>query len=159
MALKDLILVWNRLKKNIEKSTADNATLKSKLGEQTIDLVVKRTKEGFGVATGVKNKKALAPLKDGYVRQRKSLRKTGKLASDTTPNKSNFTKSGDALRNLQANITDNGTIVTPDTTKNRDKFANQDRNERQVLDLTKEEQDKLARTVAASIIKGLRSFK
>lgn len=156
--INDLVRIWDKLVSTIEKATVDNPTLKRRLGQETIKEVRDRTRKGLGVGKG-KTDKLLKPLSDGYVFQRKTLRKSGKLSGETTPSKSNFTKTGEALDTLTFKVTKDGVNVTPKDEKNKIKFKDQDKNEREVLKLTKEEEQKLTNLVADEIVKSLKNFK
>ena len=161
MAIKDLVLIWDKLVTTIEKATVDNPLLKHKLGQNTIELVEKRTRKGFGVSIsgqGTKKKVPLKELENGYKRERRYLQRRGSLSAKTTANKSNFTKSGQAMDNLTFDVIPSGVNVKP-RPEDKKKFKNQDKREFQVLDLTKEETDKLTRDVAAAIVKAFRNFK
>ena len=65
-------------------------------GKAAIDIIVKRTRRGFGVRQTGSNQYRFAKLSSSYIEQRKR----SKLDSTTSPSKSNLTFTGQLLRSL-----------------------------------------------------------
>ncbi len=63
-----------------------------------IDMIVKRTRQGLGVAGTGRSEQNLKPLSDGYTKYRRNNR--FKLDSTTSPGKSNLTFTGQLLRSF-----------------------------------------------------------
>lgn len=152
----ELTKIFNKLIEVVTDATVNNAGLKRTLGIKTKDAVFKRTKSGKAVGKG-KTEETLKPHTASYVRKRRFLQRRGKLASDTSPTTSNLTKSGEMLSDLKSDITDTGAIVYLGSNDSKNKMRKQNKGE--VMKLTKQEEDSLARTVAASIVLALRKLK
>jgi hypothetical protein len=68
-----------------------------KYGEQAAAMIKLRTRLGQGVERDGAEKTALKSLSDRYKKQRKALQKEGKLSDQTSPGKSNLTRTGQML--------------------------------------------------------------
>jgi len=66
-----------------------------------VELIRKRTRQGFGVASNYNSKYKLKPLSASYIEYRKTIN----LSSETSPSKSNLTKTGTMLDSLDAKRT------------------------------------------------------
>lgn len=152
----ELTRIFNKLVQVVTDATVNNGSLKKTLGEKTKNFVFKRTKAGKAVGKG-KTEDQLKPHTASYKRERRFLQRRGKLASDTSPATSNLTKSGEMLADLKSDITDKGAIVYLGSNESKIKMKEQKKGE--VMKLTKQEEDSLARTVAASIVLALRKLK
>lgn len=93
--------------KDIAKDTAKSVQTRSRLGKSVV-------KDGANVSR-------LEQLKPTYKKQRKGLKKGGKLSNKTTPNKSNLTKSGSMLNNIKSRTTTNGFEIYINGEKNQEK--------------------------------------
>lgn len=96
--------------KNKLESAAKSVESKSfltKLYNQIIEEIYKRTKLGYGVNARGDSQTKLKPLSESYKKQRKGM----KLASDTSPSKSNLTKTGDMLNDLKCMDTPTGVSI------------------------------------------------
>jgi len=69
-----------------------------RLGQFTVDIVVKRTRLGYGVSAGFGEKSALKKLSEKYIQKRKRFKG---LSNTTTPSRSNLTFTGQMLRSVQ----------------------------------------------------------
>lgn len=69
------------------------------LGELAIDLIVERTRQGFGVSRTGAKQKPLKSLSPPYIDHRKANR--SKLDSTTSPHRSNLTFTGRMLRSMR----------------------------------------------------------
>lgn len=63
--------------------------------------VKKRTRLGYGVDSPGANRKGLKALSPNYIKKRRLDKKRGRLHPDTTPSKSNLTRTGQMLNSLQ----------------------------------------------------------
>lgn len=75
------------------------STEMKEIGEYAAGLIKERTRKGFGSDNGKSSR--LQKLKPGYTKQRQKLKAKGQLSNETTPNKSNLTKTGEMLDNIQ----------------------------------------------------------
>jgi hypothetical protein len=78
------------------------------LGEYARDLIKSRSRKGSGVDRQGGKSTRLKPLKDTYKKQRTRLKSRGALSSETTPGKSNLTRSGEMLDNITVKPVKNG---------------------------------------------------
>jgi len=156
MSIDKLRTVWFKLARTIIEASKGNASLKKELGETQQEAIFKRTKAGNQVGTG-RSETRLPNLKQSYIKSRKYLQRAGKLASDTTPTKSNATKSGEMLSDLENNITSTGTLISLKTVESKEKM--QLLEDRRIMDATKKEVDELTKLVKESIVSALLKFK
>lgn len=152
---RESLRIWDRLVTLIEKATVDNPTLKRVLGQTTIKIVQDRTQKGIGVEK--KQPAAFPGLKNSTKRRRRTLRKAGKLSSKTTPEKDNMTRTGKLTESLDYEIHPTGVEVKVPDIKDRRKLKNNP--ERRIMDVTKQEEQDLAKIVADEIVKALKKFK
>lgn len=124
MSEKPLISL-NKFVKKLEavvKKAVDNATM-DKLGEFTLNLVVKRTRLGYGVDKPFGQKEPFAKLSPNYILAR---RKQKGLDSTTKATKSNLTRSGQMIKSFQSKSTRSGTVIIRATGKRDDGRSNED---------------------------------
>jgi len=96
---------WQKaFNKNTKKIMKELSKSMPEVGEMIEASVKKRTRLGYGVDGNYKSKSKLAKLTDQYKKHRKRLKKKGKLSKDTSPAKSNLTKSGSMLDKLSTKI-------------------------------------------------------
>ncbi len=74
------------------------------LGEDAKKLIQKRTRLGGGVKRSEGPRVPLKNLSKDYRKQRKRLKKKGKLDRTTTPAKSNLTQTGQMLKDIRAQV-------------------------------------------------------
>ena len=86
------------------------------------DIVVKRTRLGYGVTTKGGSKELFKKLSPNYVKQRKMF---AGLHALTRPNKSNLTRTGQMLDSITA-TTEKGAIIIKPTGTRRDGQKNYD---------------------------------
>jgi len=86
--------------KRIKGVPRDKAMLKT-IALRSLLNIRTRVRKGFGVEMSEGKKKRLKKLEKKTKKNRRLLSKQGRLADTATPNKSNFTRSGDTLRNLE----------------------------------------------------------
>lgn len=87
--------------KNTKKIIIELGKTIPEVGEIIEDDIKNRTRLGYGVSKNESAKQKLAKLSDSYKIQRKRDSKRGQLSKDTKPSKSNLTKSGSMLDNLE----------------------------------------------------------
>jgi hypothetical protein len=154
-AERDIKSIINKILKTFNE-TAKVAVLKD-LAEFTIDMIVKRTRLGYGVsrvrgsnstkAEGIEKVK-LKPLSPGYVLQRKKSRRLSNL---TTAKKSNLTFTGQMLKSMGIIKIKQGQVVIGPSGSRDDGRTNQEiagyvtEQGRPFNDLYGLEQDKLTR--------------
>lgn len=95
----------------------------SSLAEEIIKDIKLRTKLGKGVMADGGAVVKLKPLSESYKKQRKKLKQSGELSPDTTPSKSNLTKTGEMLDSLVFKIQDQTITIKPADTWNGNKIA------------------------------------
>lgn len=117
----------------------------------TRDMVVERTKRGFGVEKDGSPQKRLKGLSESYKKERKRLRRQGKLSGDTSPTKSNLTKRGNMLNDVTFSASDAKAEVFIKTDKNRSKAVFQQKNGREFMNLSKSELDKIKKKIEDKI--------
>lgn len=79
---------------------AFSAAQMTKYGEFAAEMIKLRSRLGFGVSTEGGNRNRFAELSKSYKEERAQDRKSGKLSSLTTPNRSNLTRTGQMLESL-----------------------------------------------------------
>lgn len=155
--------------KNIEKAIGGsfNAQSMRKIGIESVKIIRRRTKLGYGVANFYQGDKEsinqkrqrLKPLSPAYIKQRQRLKKDGKLDSSTAPRKSNLTKTGQMLKKLAVSKVKNGSVILKTSGRRTDGKDNEQVAEwvsdagRPWLDLTNIEQKQIARFYQNNILK------
>ncbi len=113
-AKNDLDKILARLSssvKDVVKQTALN-----RVGKFTLELVVKRTRLGYGVRENFGQKEKLAKLSKQYVKARSVFDGLNDL---TSPKKSNLTRTGEMLDSMRYKVYRDGTInIGPTGTRN-----------------------------------------
>lgn len=151
-----LVTVWIGLVRTILKSSTGNASLKKQLGDTMKALIFRRSKAGKQVGRG-RSEIDLPKLKSSYVEQRVRLQQSGKLSSSTSPGKSNVTKTGEMLEDLNVDITNTGAIVNLGNTESEEKMRQLEN--RRIMDATKKDIVLLTKLVERSIVSALKNFK
>jgi len=92
----------NKLKKKLTllPSRLAKGSMLKVMADQSAAAIKKRTREGFGITKWLGSKKKLR-ITDATKKIRRSLKKAGKLSTDTSPTKANLTRSGDMLNNFE----------------------------------------------------------
>lgn len=119
-ATNDLTKIINKLQKTV-KQAVSRAALKE-VGIFARDIVVKRTRLGYGVESNFGSKEAFAGLSDKYKKRRAS----SDLSPLTRPNKSNLTNTGQMLASMKSFTPRDGTIEIRPTGKRDDGYTNED---------------------------------
>jgi hypothetical protein len=98
--------------------SAVDAYVMKKVGQFSLNLVVKRTRLGYGVDQDGGNKSKLKFLSPRYIESRKQFKKLGLLSPTTTPKKSNLTRTGQMIDSLKFRIINRTTIqISPTGTR------------------------------------------
>jgi hypothetical protein len=86
-----------------------------KYAEMASDMVRLRTRLGSGVDADGANKSRLKPLADSTIEERKRLKSRGELSADTSPGRSNLTRTGELLDSIQPTQVSQGSAkIGPD---------------------------------------------
>lgn len=88
-----------------------------KMGDESIDIIFKRTRAGYGVDKPRGSIEKLAPLAKSTIEARKKK----SLSSKTSPGKSNLTETGSMLDNLRLDIKKDGFTIRGGTPKDSEK--------------------------------------
>lgn len=104
-AKQDLTKFFNKIEKII-KDAVKPAALKP-IGQFAVDIIVKRTRLGYGVKQNYGQKEKLKPLSKSYVEQRKK----SKLSAFTNPGRSNLTRTGQMLESMRVLTVQYGKVV------------------------------------------------
>jgi hypothetical protein len=147
MKIKDLqIKLKNLLPETINKAMYEE------LGATAAVVIKERTRKGQGVATPQGNLEKLKALSPKYIKRRQKMRN---LSSETTPSKSNLTKTGDMLDNIKSKATSSQATVFIAGKKNNDaaKYGEKDR---PFMNLSKSEYNKLVNFIKEKIKTGIK---
>lgn len=110
-----------------------------KVAKQTAETVKKRTRRGFGVEQTGGRSKRLKKLADGYKKTRRGLKKRGQLSTETTPAKSNLTKSGEMLDSIKGEGKTRQARIYIDGSRNEKKVKDQVEQGRVFMNLNRAE--------------------
>ena len=127
------------LKKKLENLLDNDFKVKlaNKIGQKASEMVKERTRSGLGVRKNNAPEKPLKALSPRYIKRRQALQAKGKLSRETTPSKSNLTKTGDMLDDIKYKSDANSaTIFVGDA--NREKAA-RGKKDRPFMNLSKKE--------------------
>jgi hypothetical protein len=107
-----IALELSKFTKKIEKflDSTVNKRQMTALGNFSIDLIVKRTRLGYGVNRDLGERSRLRGLKPSYIKYRQSQQRRGYLDSTTTANRSNLTLTGQMLRSMRVIRPEDGKI-------------------------------------------------
>lgn len=134
MNFKDL---ENKLSRLID-SVGDAATM-DKVGKTLAKTVKTRTRRGFGVKNTGGSSKKLNKLSNPYKKQRKGLKRKGILSAETTPAKSNLTKTGQLLDSVKGDGKKGEARIYIDGQQNVKKAQDQAQAGREFMNLNKAE--------------------
>jgi len=90
-----------RKAESLVKKSLNRSNIPKQVGEEAREIVKERTRRGFGVTKNEGKKQRLKKLEPSTRNIRKSVKKLGKLSSETSVNKSNFTRTGQTLDNMK----------------------------------------------------------
>jgi hypothetical protein len=100
--------IIKKLEKSVEQSIS-KAALKE-VGVFARNLIVKRTRLGYGVKKDFEAKSRLAKLSPNYIKKRKMF---AGLSSNTSPSRSNLTLTGQMLDSIISETKDRTIIIKP----------------------------------------------
>ena len=123
MANKNASIQFSKIIKSLQKVVNDSIKAAALLptSKFAADLVVKRTRLGYGVSKNMGAKEKFAKLSPNYVKQRKMF---AGLDASTRPNKSNLTRTGQMLASIRPIIVDGQIIIRP-TGNHKGGFSNE----------------------------------
>jgi len=119
-AINDLNKILSKLSKTVQETV--NRVTMQKVGDFTAELIVKRTRLGYGVDDNFGEKKKLAALSINYVKTRKRLG----VDSTSSAKKSNLTRTGQMLKSVKAKYKSAGSIIITPTGNRSDGESNLD---------------------------------
>lgn len=140
----------NKRLKSLVNGVVDKK-LMDKIGSETVPVVKKRTRRGFGVNKDGDKAVKLKGISESTKKQRRRLKKQGKLNSETTPAKSNLTRSGKMIDSLDYVASTNEVTISPKGDNNKDKAAGQENQGRSFLNLSKGEIKNIEDIIAEKI--------
>lgn len=94
------------ISKRVEKSLRKR-NIPTDVGETAKEMVQKRTRSGFGIDRNEGKKRRLPKLEKATKSRRKGLKKKGTLSNETSPSRSNFTRTGQTLDNIKVSPKNN----------------------------------------------------
>lgn len=103
------------LKKTLTKAI-ESISLKE-IGQYLADDIKLQTRLGYGVDAQGEDKKRLAPLSEGYIKQRRKM----KLSNMTTAKRSNLTQTGEMLDSIKGVVRDDKITLTFSNQFSKDK--------------------------------------
>lgn len=121
------------------------------IGNEAREMVKSRTRKGFGVERELGPQTRLAGISESYKKQRKRLQKQGKLSPETTPGKSNMTKTGELLDTLNLRVNKKSVTVSAKGKKNQDKAKYNAKAGRTIFNLSKSENQKIKKLINQKI--------
>jgi hypothetical protein len=123
MANKNAAIQFSKIVKSLKKVLDDSikASAMTPTSKFAADLVVKRTRLGYGVDKNMGAKEKFAKLSPNYVKQRKMF---AGLDGSTRPNKSNLTRTGQMLASIQPKVVSGQIIIKP-TGAHKGGFSNE----------------------------------
>lgn len=125
------------------------------VGDKLADLIKDRVKSGKGVKRTGGNVRKLKPLSDRYKEERKRLKSKGILSSDTSPDKSNFHRTGDTVDSIKASVSGNSIQIKTDR-KNQHKIEDQKKQGRIIMNISKTEIKDTAKIIGEIIVKRIK---
>lgn len=119
-SVKQFAKIIKKLEKSVKEAIDKSALVD--VGRFARDIVVKRTRLGYGVDRDFAQKKRLARLSPNYVKRRKMF---DGLSQNTTPTRSNLTLTGQMLDSIESNVK-RGIIEIKPTGRRTDGKRNED---------------------------------
>lgn len=126
------------------------------VGKLAKELVVNRTSRGFGVSRSEGPKEKLKALSPNYKSARRRLRKQGRLSSETTPTRSNLTKSRQMLESVDSNGQKNRAEVFLNDNAAETKAQLQAKQGRKFMNLSKDETKQITDLLEKQIINDIK---
>ena len=118
MAISKATLEFKRFTDKVEKhlKTSISPQVMRSLADFALNLIVKRSRLGFGVEENFRKRFKFPRLSDGYVKQRKSFKG---LSFTTSPSKSNITRTGQLLLSMKVTTVKAGQFTIEPTGKRK----------------------------------------
>lgn len=151
MTFKDLNIRLRQLVSGV----VDRETM-GKVADRAKELVTDRTRKGFGVEAEGAPKTRLKGLSESYKKQRRRLRKQGKLDNSTTPGKSNLTQSGQMLKSLKTRASNGQAEVFLGNEEAKTKAKHQADSGRKFMNLSKTEQREIKKIIETELINDIK---
>jgi len=152
MTIKDLQKKLNRL-----LPEAINRDLMTDIAKAVQTNVKARTRRGYGVDKEGAPAKKLKPLSDTYKKERKRLKAKGELHPETTPNKSNLTKTGAMIDSVDFEVTSNNEArIFVSGEANEKKARYNAEKDRKFMDLSRREIKDITDIVEERLNKGIK---
>lgn len=132
---KDINLSLDKLKPSIVKKTIGAVDSNDLLHicKFVADMIIRRTRLGFGVRDNGEKREKLAELKGrpkpykSTIQRRETLKERGQLSNETTPTKSNLTMTGQMLNAISYKVKKLGGIIfIKDSTRRDGKNTNKE---------------------------------
>lgn len=114
--------------------------------------VVERTSKGFGVKKPEGPKERLKGISESTKKRRRRYAKAGDLSSETSPNKSNLTRSRQMLKSVDAKASTAKAEVFLNNEQARNKAEDQVNQGREFMNLSKTEVQKIKKLLEQKII-------
>lgn len=134
----------------------EDKALYSEIGQDVSKNVKDRTRSGFGVEDNGAKAVKLKALKSSYKKERRRLRKTGKLSSDTSPAKSNLTKTGEMVDSVTYTADPKSVNIYIKGPKNKEKAKYQVNEGRSFMNLSKREIQDITDIIEEKLKKDIR---
>jgi len=124
------------------------------VADETVEIIKKRTRAGYGVDDNHGSKSKLDPLSPEYKKQRKKM----KLSHKARWNKSNLTKTGSMLDSLESKVKDLSFTISPKGrdnggVKNTDKTRWQEEKGRTYLRVSRIEINRITKLIQKKLTK------
>lgn len=119
-SVKQFANIIKKLEKSVKEAIDKNALVD--VGRFARDIVVKRTRLGYGVTRDFGKKERLARLSPNYIKRRKMF---AGLSENTRPTRSNLTFTGQMLDSIESNVK-RGIIEIKPTGRRLDGKRNED---------------------------------
>jgi len=126
MATSKATLDFKKFTENIKKELkkATSPSVMRALSEFALNLIVKRSRLGFGVSKNFGEKSKFPNLSDDYIKQRRRFKG---LSFTTSPSKSNITRTGQLLLSMQVTVVKQGSFTIAPTGQRTDsRLSNKD---------------------------------
>lgn len=129
-------------------------------GEEAANMIRLRTRLGYGVASDYGDKERLKPLSQSYKEQRKKE----KLSNETSPGRSNLTKTGELLDSIKVKSVGPNSVNVGPTGRRTDGKSNEDvadavaKNGRPFNNLSKVEYKRIRDSIATALEELIKKF-
>jgi hypothetical protein len=142
---------FDKLSKKIQAAIQIQKSLMDDIGKLVTKNVKTRTRRGFGVTKEGGSSTKLVALSDPYKKRRKQLKAQGKLSPETTPAKSNLTRTGAMVDSLEYTIDKETVTISVTGAHNKTKAKEQGKRGRVFMNLNKREIKDIADVIKKAI--------